>query len=102
MNKLNLEEKLKEGLSTEEIVKEFLSQTYEFDKKFFKKRKTPKGKEQEEIKDYLDYKFKNVTIKTRYYDPRIQNIYVYAVFSKQQIEKLISFDEDYCSFNKEK
>ncbi len=43
---------------------------------------------------------KKLTIKERFVDPRIESIYIYGQFNQEEIDKLLSFDSDYMTFEK--
>lgn len=91
MEKINFEAGLREGFSELEIIKNFFSQIFIDNNK----------KDDEFSKRSIQYRLDRIIFKVRSIDPRGKNIYVYAVCSKDEINKLISFDKDYVSFVKE-
>lgn len=82
MNKINIKENMEKGLSLEEVANRFFLQVI---------------KEESE----LDKKLNSIVIKERAIDPRLPLISIYAVLADKEIDKLISFDSDYMTFEKE-
>ena len=103
MNKINLEEKQKAGLSIEEIIKEFFAEMVKIrTEELYKNAKSPEEikMKQESIDHAVKYACDSLVIRNNCIDPRISNIYVYAVCNKEEIELLTSFDSDYVTVTK--
>ena len=102
MNRINLEQKLKAGLSIEEIIKEIFSEMIRIRYDELHKDSTiPDEMKQETLNFAIKRMCDSLVIRNYCVDPRISNIYVYAVCSKREIEILTSFDKDYVTVTKE-
>lgn len=81
MNKINLEDNEKMGLSNENIIKNFFAQVYG--------------------NNLGNFNESTLEVIERSVDPRLRTLYVYAVCSQEEIDKLISFESDYLTYKKE-
>ena len=101
MEKINLTENFKKGLSLEESIKKFYSQVFEDEMERLKDSKLSEEEKKLLVSNSNKRKLDDLVIKERYLDPRLQTVYVYCVCSQEEINKLISFGEDYVSYKKE-
>jgi len=77
MEKINLDTKIRSGMTIDDAIKEFFTQLPSYNPKIYTHK-----------------------IKINFVDPRVKTVLVYASFPKDYIDKLLSFDKDYLSFKK--
>ena len=100
MEKINLREKLQDGGDPIEIIKRFLLQLDEEYIEQLKKMNLTEEIKKEWIDNAVQRCMDSYVVKMRCIDPRVIILYGYAICSEENINKLISFEEEYVTYKK--
>jgi len=101
MNKINLDEQLNKGLKGVDIFKDFLSQIFTINEETLTQLEDTEEERKKFLESYKEQKIKQTNVKVRSIDPRIKQLYVYAICTKEEIDNLLAFESDYVSLKKE-